>query len=305
MPKRKSENREVRLSPAEREAVEKFAPPLQKLLSRVSRDAEQVQELLGRWEQFSEGAPGLLGGSLLAVVAEAVLVEQMERLSERLSEIRRPPSELADHADFFAGLVTEFAALVKVLAQVELDPGNRLADDWDKLAEGLLEKAAEVERIAEEMEGEAEQAGESAEEEPEEQFPTVSPLLVREIWRKTLAGEELEGEQARLAGIMQQHPEYRAAWESGAPAGAAVGTIEGVNPFVHVTMHVAVERQLADEDPPETGAALERLTAGGIPRHDALHRIGNVMMEHLYRMRREKRDFDRQAYLHALTELKP
>jgi hypothetical protein len=78
----------------------------------------------------------------------------------------------------------------------------------------------------------------------------------------------------------------------------------GGDPFLHATLHTIVERQLAGGDPPETRAALDRLVAAGVSRHEAVHRIGNVMVRHLYEMGREDRRFDHRAYVKALSELK-
>ena len=79
--------------------------------------------------------------------------------------------------------------------------------------------------------------------------------------------------------------------------------IGGVNPFVHLTMHVAVESQIADGEPPETAATIERLVGAGTIRHEAVHRVANILVEHLWTMQRERRGFDRPAFVRALNTL--
>jgi hypothetical protein len=52
------------------------------------------------------------------------------------------------------------------------------------------------------------------------------------------------------------------------------------NMNLHLVVHVVVENQLA-ERLPEVMAAMERLTSEGLDRHDAIHAIGSVLLEHL------------------------
>ena len=49
----------------------------------------------------------------------------------------------------------------------------------------------------------------------------------------------------------------------------------------HAAFHVIVENQLA-EHLPSVEAALQRLRAEGLDRHDAVHAIASVLAEHVY-----------------------
>ncbi len=53
------------------------------------------------------------------------------------------------------------------------------------------------------------------------------------------------------------------------------------SPSAHAAIHVAVENQLA-EHLPSVEAALQRLRAEGLDRHDAIHAIASVLAEHVY-----------------------
>jgi len=75
------------------------------------------------------------------------------------------------------------------------------------------------------------------------------------------------------------------------------------NPQRHAGMHVIVENQLASGDPPETRAALERLFAEGMSRHDALHAIGWVLTEHMSKAMKAQTPLDMQAYTRDLAQL--
>lgn len=50
-------------------------------------------------------------------------------------------------------------------------------------------------------------------------------------------------------------------------------------PRLHAAIHAVVETQLASGTPPETRHALERLQAGGLPRHEAVHAIGLIVAD--------------------------
>jgi len=307
MPKRKKiAANEPAHSPAAAAALEEFTQGVEQILARLQAAAEQVQELLGRWEEMGREAPGLLGGSLVTLVNEMVLVEQSGMLSERLQAGASNLEELAEHADFYGSTVGEYATLLKVLAGIELEEGDPLSADWDKLSDAMLEHAAALQDRAEALEVALENDGDGEEAVPEAAasagMATVSRKLLQDVWKRAQAGEKLQGELARLASIMRDHPEYQAAWASDEQHGQH-STQGGVNPFVHVTMHAAVESQLSDGEPAETGQTLERLEGSGMARHDAIHRIANVLVEHLWKMHKESRHFDRVAYVRALKAL--
>jgi len=56
-------------------------------------------------------------------------------------------------------------------------------------------------------------------------------------------------------------------------------------PEVHAMVHVVVENQLAEGIEPAQDA-LERLMADGLDRHDAIHAISNVLLDHMQRIAR-------------------
>jgi len=279
---------------ARKAARDQFADRLQKLLGRLPEAAQQIQELLGRPDHPDAG---LLGGDLLAVLNEAVLDEQAGRLAEALAHRRAEAGDLADQADFVGGLLTEYGVLLKVLAQVELEENSASSRDWQGVAERLLQQGSEIGELAEELEIQME-GGEAGEAAP----AGANRALAHSIWERSQRGEAVAGEEAHLAAAMKEHPEYRVAWES--PQRLPESTIGGVNPYLHVTMHTIVENQLAQNEPPEAAEALERLLAAGVSRHEAIHRIGNLVLQQIWRIQRERRPFDRQTHVRALKSLK-
>lgn len=72
---------------------------------------------------------------------------------------------------------------------------------------------------------------------------------------------------------------------------------------VHVGLHVAVENQLAADDPPATRRALQRLLDEGLDRHQAIHAIGFVLLDEMMNSAREQRDFSSAGYTAQLDAL--
>jgi hypothetical protein len=71
---------------------------------------------------------------------------------------------------------------------------------------------------------------------------------------------------------------------------------------LHAALHVTVENQLAERYAPAV-AALDRLTASGMDRHDAVHAIASVAAAQMQYVLREGRPFDHEAYERDLTAL--
>jgi len=78
------------------------------------------------------------------------------------------------------------------------------------------------------------------------------------------------------------------------------------NEHVHAAFHGAVETQVAMGDETPAAATLERLMGEGLTRHDAIHAIGFVLAEHMYRVSKDEEDPDadpNERYYQDLREL--
>jgi hypothetical protein len=125
------------------------------------------------------------------------------------------------------------------------------------------------------------------------------------LWQRAKANERLEGEDALTAQIMRDHPEYYDVWEHANEFLQEQVTVNGANPFLHVTMHVVVENQAAQNEPPEVRAALEYQTLRKTPRHQAVHEIANAFTELLWVVLHDHRPFDNDAYRRKLKKMLP
>ena len=75
-------------------------------------------------------------------------------------------------------------------------------------------------------------------------------------------------------------------------------------PEVHAVVHVVVENQLAEGIAPARDA-LERLIADGLDRHEAIHAISTVLLDHMQRIvRGEATELEsHERYFQELKEL--
>lgn len=131
----------------------------------------------------------------------------------------------------------------------------------------------------------------------------LSRELLCSIWERSQHGLPLSDEERHIADALREHDQYRGAWEVGSAPMDESHTINGVNPFLHVHIHVTVENQLRDGDPPEVRIVFGELQGRGIDRHEAVHLIGSVLINEIYEIMRERRPFNRARYLKGLDKL--
>jgi len=74
------------------------------------------------------------------------------------------------------------------------------------------------------------------------------------------------------------------------------------SPSVHAAIHVTVENQLA-EGHGEATAAMVRLLAEGLERHDALHAIGSIVAHEMFDIVKVERPHDPEVYARRLRAL--
>lgn len=99
--------------------------------------------------------------------------------------------------------------------------------------------------------------------------------------------------------IKGEHPEYHDALADP----SFDGEMDGHSPRLHLTMHEIIANQLWDNDPPEVWQAAQRLRDNGMDRHDILHELLGVMIEHMHPVLTNKVPFDGDAYRRDLDGL--
>jgi hypothetical protein len=124
-----------------------------------------------------------------------------------------------------------------------------------------------------------------------------------ESWRKARAGEPLVGLERTVVDIVAQHPEYHALLEAPERHFDHDYTPESgqPNPFLHLSLHLAVAEQLAIDQPPGIRAAFERLRTARGGEHEALHAVLECLGEVVWQAQRLGTPLDAALYLDCLA----
>jgi hypothetical protein len=112
------------------------------------------------------------------------------------------------------------------------------------------------------------------------------------------------GEDAAMALVLKSHPEYRRQFERGTLPHEIIGEDgEPMNPHLHLSVHVIVERQLAADDPKGVVAVARELEQLGVDKHEIRHAIGRAVANQLWLLSHEGREFDVDVYMADLREI--
>ena len=126
---------------------------------------------------------------------------------------------------------------------------------------------------------------------------------LHDLWLRAKAGEPLEGEEAILARMMQEHGEYVDVWERLDELGGDELLVNGVNPIMHVSMHSVIENQLAQNTPLEVRKALDALLKRGVSRHEAIHAIAYEFNMELFPVLKHSHPFNNSVYKRRLEKI--
>jgi len=109
------------------------------------------------------------------------------------------------------------------------------------------------------------------------------------IWRKHRDGSVLTPLESVALGWIGRHPEYHALLERPMDAVAQdYSPARGqTNPFLHLSLHLALAEQLSIDQPPGIRALHARLAANLGDDHDAAHAAIECLAELLWHLQRE------------------
>ena len=128
-----------------------------------------------------------------------------------------------------------------------------------------------------------------------------------DAWAKHRAGAPLSALERMAAGIVALHPEHHAILEAPerhldrdfAPESG------DVNPFLHLSLHLAVAEQLAVDRPAGVRAQFERIRAARGDEHAALHAVLECLGEVLWAAQRHGVPPDAALYVACLERSNP
>ena len=123
-----------------------------------------------------------------------------------------------------------------------------------------------------------------------------------ETWGKYRSQVPLEGLERTAIEIILLHPGHHALLDDPqrnldrdfAPENGAV------NPFLHLSLHLAIAEQLSIDQPRGIGAAYRELAGRAASEHDALHELLECLGETVWRAQRDRTAPDEEAYLDCI-----
>ncbi len=122
-----------------------------------------------------------------------------------------------------------------------------------------------------------------------------------ETWRKYRAGTPLAGIETVIIDVVLLHPEYHALLDAPDRYQDKDYTEES-NPFLHMSLHLAMEEQLSIDQPPGIAQRFSALLAKSGSRHDALHEAIECLAEMIWRSQKDKTPPDAGFYLDCLRK---
>ncbi len=126
-----------------------------------------------------------------------------------------------------------------------------------------------------------------------------------DVWQKSRDDLPLNALEVRIARVIHLHPEYHPLFDDMETfLDRDFQVDDGMNPYLHLSLHLALEEQIAIRQPPEVGACLEFLMQRkGMNRHDALHALLDVLAETVYFAQRRGGEPDVTSYVKQLRGL--
>lgn len=122
-------------------------------------------------------------------------------------------------------------------------------------------------------------------------------------WRRHRAGQPLEGVERLIVAVAQRHPEYQSLLDRpdaqiDRDYDPALGE---TNPFLHLSLHIAIEEQLSIDQPRGVRALYDRLRLRLADEHAAQHVMMECLAEMLWQAQRDNTAPSEARYLDCLN----
>jgi hypothetical protein len=122
------------------------------------------------------------------------------------------------------------------------------------------------------------------------------------VWAKYRAGQPLAGAEQPALDAILSHPEYHVQLDHPERYQERDYLPESgeTNPFLHLSMHLAISEQLAVDQPPGIRARYQQLLALHGDPMAAQHAVMDCLAEMIWQVQRHQTAFDSASYLHCL-----
>jgi hypothetical protein len=124
-----------------------------------------------------------------------------------------------------------------------------------------------------------------------------------DVWGKSRAGQALTPLESMALSVIIEHPEYHDVLGDPERYRDRVWTPEGgeTNPFLHLSVHLAIEEQLSIDQPPGIRAAVEALERKHGSAMEARHAVMDCLVEQVWQAQRNGVAFDNATYLDCVS----
>lgn len=125
-----------------------------------------------------------------------------------------------------------------------------------------------------------------------------------DIWGKHKSGAALTDLERLTLSHLLDHPEYQPIFDAPERYLARdYHPVEGeTNPFLHLSMHLAISEQLSIDQPPGIRNAFTRLCQRLGDEHAAAHRVMDCLAETIWRAQRDGTPMNSEDYLRCLND---
>lgn len=123
-------------------------------------------------------------------------------------------------------------------------------------------------------------------------------------WRNHRDGRPLEGVERMVIDVALKHPEYQPLLDDPESHGDRdfAPSLGATNPFLHLSMHIAIEEQVAIDQPRGVQSHYQTLRLRLADEHAAQHAMMDCLGEMLWRAQQDRTAPSESVYLECLAQ---
>ncbi|HEU4855511.1 MAG TPA: DUF1841 family protein [Nitrosospira sp.] len=125
-----------------------------------------------------------------------------------------------------------------------------------------------------------------------------------DTWRKYRQNEMLSPMEDMALEVILLHPEYHAMLDDPERYQDKdyLPEMGNTNPFLHMSMHIAIKEQLSIDQPVGIRKRFERLLKLTRDEHTAMHEVMECLAEMIWQAQRNQSAFDASVYFECLDQ---
>ena len=133
---------------------------------------------------------------------------------------------------------------------------------------------------------------------------TALRKVFHDCWQLKQQGQLLDALQQMIVSVIEQHPEYHRLLEQQDGLDRDYDPALGeTNPFLHMSMHIALAEQVSTNRPDGIRACHQQLAQSLGSAHEAEHRMMACLSEAIWQAQRHNTMPNETAYLTCLKKL--